>query len=249
MHNCSLEINTLYKAPEGDAVGWRRLYQDEFLHSTHMLSSTGPFFELAFSVICYCLMEYTKLSGLNKNHFIYLLPNHSWAAPLGLETLLARWPQSHHWQVGTRCWPGAWMGILAGASVFFDMHLSIHVIRLDFSQQGSFRIVRSYLIAGYPQSAEAEATGFLKTSTKQIHHHFCYILLVTKWVQVQGERTTNAREYLEYCSLRAIKVYCWYISSVYYKLGSIYVLPFGNSICVKLMPCHNDLGWSVQLSL
>lgn len=100
------------------------------------------------------------------------------------------------------------MGILAGASVFFDMHLSIHVIRLDFSQQGSFRIVRSYLIAGYPQSAEAEATGFLKTSRKQIHHHFCYILLVTKWVQVQGERTTNAREYLEYCSLRAIKVYC-----------------------------------------
>lgn len=94
-----------------------------------------------------------------------------------------------------------------GWGLSFLRHASIHVIRLDFSQQGSFRIVRSDLIAGYPQSAEAEATGFLKTSTKQTHHHFCYILLVTKWVQVPGERTTNAREHLEYCSLRAIKVY------------------------------------------
>ena len=205
MHNCSFEIDTLYKAPEGYAVGWRRLYQDEFLHSIHMLSSTGPFFKLAFSVICYCLMKH-QTQWLKQNPFHLFAPKSQLGCSTGAGDSTS--------EMASVTALASWYWVLArslngdpGWGLSFLRHAPIHVIRLDFSQQGSFRIVRSYLIAGFPQSAEAEATGFLKTSTKQTHHHFRYILLVTKWVHVQGEGTTNACEYLEYCSLRAIKVY------------------------------------------
>lgn len=141
-------------------MGWLRLYQDECFHSLHTRSRAGLCLELALLVMCCCLMKYTKLGGLYKNYFIYVFPNHSSAAPGGLKSLHSRWPHSHGWQAGAGCRLGIPPGLLAWGPL---PHAPLYLTRLDFSWHGSFTVVISYLIAGFPHRTKAEAISFLTT--------------------------------------------------------------------------------------
>lgn len=62
-----------------------------------------------------------------------------------------------------------------------------------------------------PPEYKSRLVGLLKTGTKQAHHYFCNLLLVTELAQIQGGWATNECKYLECHSLGITEVH--YISS------------------------------------
>lgn len=119
-------------------VGSFRLNSVEFLHSIHMLSSAGLFFELVLSVICCCLIHQTQ--QLNNNYFIYLFPNYSWGCYTKAGDFIFK---SFSQTLAIWCWLLA--GSLTGDSGWglrSLLQVPLYKMSLDFSQHNSFRVVR-----------------------------------------------------------------------------------------------------------
>ena len=136
----------------------------------YVLSRTGPFFKLALLVYLLLLNEIHPTQWLKQNPFYWFAPKSQLDCSTGawrftFKMASVTWLARHFWLL-TGSLTGA-----PGCGLSSLRCVSLHMTRLDFSQQGRFRILRFILTAVFPQSAEAEAIGFLKTNTSSFLLH------------------------------------------------------------------------------
>lgn len=107
----------------------------------YVLSRTGPFFKLALLVYLLMLNEIHHTQWLKQNPFNLFDPKSQLDCSTGAGSSTSKMA-SGTW-LARRCW--LLTGSLTGAPGWglSSLRVSLHMTRLDFSQQGSFRRVRS----------------------------------------------------------------------------------------------------------